>query len=145
MSTESKNPARVAAGLKATLHRDNVSDEAKQHAEERLKEMGAIGSDASTTDQTGHLSNRALGGYKATLTNEATSDQAKAHARDVLERGTQENDAEHAEDSAEYVEGDTADTDEHEMRVRAGYKATLSNPRVSDEAKEHASEYLKEH
>jgi hypothetical protein len=45
MSSDNKNPVRVAAGLKATLHRDNVSDEAKQHAEERLQEMGALSAD----------------------------------------------------------------------------------------------------
>jgi Conidiation protein 6 len=38
-----KDPARVAAGLKATLHNQNVSPEAKQHAQERLESMGAIG------------------------------------------------------------------------------------------------------
>ncbi|KAJ7470881.1 hypothetical protein FB451DRAFT_1037518 [Mycena latifolia] len=50
MSSENKDPVRVAAGLKATLHRDNVSDEAKQNAEERLKEMGAISSDQPTSN-----------------------------------------------------------------------------------------------
>jgi len=38
-----KDPARVAAGLKATLHNQNVSEEAKQYAQERLENMGAIG------------------------------------------------------------------------------------------------------
>jgi hypothetical protein len=43
-----KNPARVVAGLKSTLARDNVSDEAKAHAQERLENMGA-----ATTDDAG--------------------------------------------------------------------------------------------
>jgi len=36
----SKNPGNVAGGLKATLHNDRVSDEAKQSAQERLERMG---------------------------------------------------------------------------------------------------------
>lgn len=35
-----KNPERVAAGLRGTLHNDNASDEAKDRATERLREMG---------------------------------------------------------------------------------------------------------
>ncbi|CEQ41733.1 SPOSA6832_03499, partial [Sporobolomyces salmonicolor] len=31
---------RVIGGLKATLHRDDRSDEAKQHARDKLREMG---------------------------------------------------------------------------------------------------------
>jgi len=131
MSDSDKDPVRVAAGLKATLHRDNVSDEAKQHAEERLKEMGALGTDAPSGEP---LNNRALGGYKATLTNEATSDKAKAHAHEILEAAGYGVDAE-----------ENHTTDEHQVRVLAGYKAALNNPRVSEEAKEHAREYLKEH
>jgi hypothetical protein len=38
-----KNPERVAAGLKATLHNPNVSEEAKESAARRLKEMGEEG------------------------------------------------------------------------------------------------------
>ncbi|KAJ7913885.1 Conidiation protein 6-domain-containing protein [Mycena leptocephala] len=71
---------------------------------------------AATTDDAGES--------KATLTNEATS-------------------------SDEYLEDtDTAGdehNDEHQTRVLAGYKAALHNPRVSEEAKQHASEYLEEH
>ncbi|KAJ7158321.1 hypothetical protein C8R43DRAFT_1095933 [Mycena crocata] len=125
-----KDPVRVAAGLKATLHRDNVSAEAKQHAEERLAEMGTAD---PSGPKDGSPSNHTLGGYKATLSNDATSDEAKAHAREILE-------------AAGYtVSGGEENTDEHQVRVLAGYKAALSNPRVSDGAKKHAQEYLKEH
>ncbi|KAK7463032.1 hypothetical protein VKT23_007615 [Stygiomarasmius scandens] len=48
-SNNQKNPERVAAGLKGTLHNDNVSDEAKQRASERLQEMGV----SVETPQTG--------------------------------------------------------------------------------------------
>ncbi|KAJ7901701.1 hypothetical protein B0H14DRAFT_3103873 [Mycena olivaceomarginata] len=123
-----KNPTRVAAGLKSTLARDDVSDQAKITAQQRLDEMGA------TTDDIDHsLSSHAIGGYKATLTNDSTSDRAKAHAKEILE-------------AAGYtVTDEHANTDEHHTRVLAGYKAALHNDRVSAEAKEHAREYLKKH
>ncbi|KAJ7094729.1 Conidiation protein 6-domain-containing protein [Mycena belliarum] len=107
-SYSDKDPVRVAAGLKSTLARDNVSSEAKEHAQERLDEMG----DHSTNS------------------NNTTS---VAHAREILE-------------AAGYsVTDENAGTDEHQTRVLAGYKAALSNPRVSEGAKQHAREYLKEH
>ena len=39
---EHKDPSRVAAGLKASLHNPHVSDEAKRSAQERLKSMGSV-------------------------------------------------------------------------------------------------------
>ncbi|KAJ7783001.1 Conidiation protein 6-domain-containing protein [Mycena metata] len=129
MSTD-KNPTRVAAGLKSTIAREDVSDAAKLSAQERLDHMGAT---TQEVDQSTGLNSHAIGGYKATLSNEATSDQAKAHAREILE-------------AAGYtVSGEPTNTDEHQVRVLAGYKAALHNPRVSEAAKEHAREYLKEH
>jgi len=40
VQSDNKNPERVAAGLKATIHNDSVSDEAKNHARDRLDQMG---------------------------------------------------------------------------------------------------------
>ncbi|KAJ7129844.1 Conidiation protein 6-domain-containing protein [Mycena crocata] len=129
-NSTNKDPVRVAAGLKATLHRDNVSAEAKKHAEERLEEMGAVD---NTSRPESVPSNHTLGGYKSTLTNDATSDEAKAHAREILE-------------AAGYTVSEAEEnTDEHQVRVLAGYKAALNNPRVSEGAKKHAREYLQEH
>jgi len=52
-------------------------------------------------------------------------------------------DAEYDNDASEdYVTGNGADTDQHTNRVLGGYKATLKNPNVSEEAKEHAREVL---
>jgi hypothetical protein len=90
--SEQKNPERVAAGLKATLHNPTVSAEAKSRAQARLKEMGvdadtkapshkAKEETKKTTDESqphdlrheeGHAyempeEHRILGGYKATL------------------------------------------------------------------------------
>jgi hypothetical protein len=159
MSSNTKNPVRVAAGLKATLARDNVSDEAKMNAQERLKEMGTTfilaiqnsiliiisGRDEATLTSSSFMSDYSHS-HKA-LSDEATSDKAKAHAREILE-------------AAGYTVTEHPNAEEHQVRVMAGYKAALHStsilfttrlyscpidPRVSDEAKQHATEYLKEH
>ena len=90
MILEQKNPERVAAGLKATLHNPTVSAEAKSRAQARLKEMGVDpdlkapshkGKDESKDEEQPHdlrheenvhgyevpEEHRILGGYKATL------------------------------------------------------------------------------
>ncbi|KAI0741475.1 Conidiation protein 6-domain-containing protein [Daedaleopsis nitida] len=128
---------RVAAGLKAAIHNPNVSEQAKERAQDRLENMNASipterdsAFPVGTTDTNGHEINRVLGGYKATLHNPNVSSQAKEHAREVLGE----------------VDGDSGTTqDEHQMHVNAGYKAALHNPNVSREAKAHAREYLEEH
>ena len=69
-AADNKNPERVAAGLKAAMHNPNVSGEAKEHAAERLEQMGmGTGSRHEHTQHysTGQDANRVLGGYKATL------------------------------------------------------------------------------
>ncbi|KAI0082028.1 hypothetical protein K474DRAFT_1694711 [Panus rudis PR-1116 ss-1] len=137
MASEHKDPNRVAAGLKATIHNPNVSEEAKERAAERLEHIGAsedVGSRNHGSSYSDHDTNRQLGGYKATLSNPNTSEQAKAHAREILE-------------AAGYTVERSSDVtqDEHEKRVLAGYKAALHNPRVSEEAKQHAREYLQQH
>ena len=77
------------------------------------------------------------GGLKATLNNPRVSDEAKNQARerlDALEGGA----------AVEEVETQTsaAHADKNDGNVIGGYKATLSNPRVSKEAKQHAKEML---
>ncbi|TBU22987.1 Conidiation protein 6-domain-containing protein [Dichomitus squalens] len=132
---------RVAAGLKAAINNPNVSEEARERAQERLEHMGAsTETDNSgryatgTVDSSGHEANRVLGGYKATLHNPRASDEAKQHAREILEA-----------DGYTVEPGPGVTQDEHQTRVLAGYKAALHNPRVSEEAKEHAREYLAAH
>lgn len=84
------------------------------------------------------------------MTDPYTSAEAKAHAEEVLQAaGIHERHPGHTDE-------------EHQTRVLAGYKASLhstwwalgtitrvtmslADPRVSDEAKEHAREYLKEY
>ncbi|WWC88787.1 uncharacterized protein L201_003700 [Kwoniella dendrophila CBS 6074] len=105
---------------------------------------------------------RQLGGYKATLHNPNTSPEAKAHAVEVLKEhgidvnedaltkkpldgqthnGQGHNGETHSNNVHSHSDGSQA---EHEHRVMGGYKAALHNPNVSDEAKQHAQEVLKE-
>ncbi|KAK0460276.1 uncharacterized protein EV420DRAFT_1620049 [Desarmillaria tabescens] len=134
-SSHHKDPAHVISGLKATISNPNTSDEAKNLAQERLKELTGV----SGQEDQQHV-NRILGkivvslasGYKATLHNEGTSKEAKQHAREILE-------------AAGIDPSDLRTDAEHETRVIAGYKAALHNPRVSPGAKKHAEEFLKAH
>ncbi|KIJ19005.1 hypothetical protein PAXINDRAFT_8363 [Paxillus involutus ATCC 200175] len=126
----SKDSSRVAAGLKAAIHNPNVSEEAKEHAKQKLRELSQ---EAGQTHETPRENPRVLGGYKATLSNPHTSEQAKHHAEEVLKAAGI--DSRHPNHSDE----------EHQTRVLAGYKAALHNPRVSEEAKQHAQEFLGEH
>ena len=79
---------RVAAGLKAAIHNPNVSEEARERAQERLEQFGAASETgdngtyaAGATDANGHEVNRVLGGYKATLKS------AFVHAHPLSEAG----------------------------------------------------------
>ncbi|KAF8909673.1 hypothetical protein CPB84DRAFT_1743707 [Gymnopilus junonius] len=92
-ATEKKSD-NVARGLKAAIHNDNVSGDAKESAAQRLQDLGK----EVPADFTGkedeqweygdpndkHETNRVLGGYKATLTNPNTSLEAKQNAEEVL-------------------------------------------------------------
>ncbi|KAJ7062909.1 hypothetical protein C8F01DRAFT_1082494 [Mycena amicta] len=90
-----KNPARVAAGLKATLARDNVSDGAKLNAQERLNEMGYTDDLAASSDDVADSDGqsreqdmhdvRVQAGYKAALKNPNVSAEAKQTARQHLQ------------------------------------------------------------
>ncbi|KAF4577032.1 hypothetical protein EYR36_005019 [Pleurotus pulmonarius] len=118
-----KNPVNVAGGLKAAIHNPNVSEEAKERAAERLHEMGADGESQSTPQN--------IYGYSDS---ESITQQDVAYAREILE-------------AVGYSIDKPAESthDEHQTRVLAGYKAALSNPYVSNEAKEHAQAYLDKH
>ncbi|KDQ25960.1 hypothetical protein PLEOSDRAFT_1085281 [Pleurotus ostreatus PC15] len=118
-----KNPINVAGGLKAAIHNPNVSEEAKERAAERLHEMGADNQNQSTPQN--------LTGYSDS---ESITQQDIAYAREILEAVGYS-----IEKPAESTH------DEHQTRVLAGYKAALSNPHVSKEAKAHAQAYLNKH
>ena len=90
----SKNPGNVAGGLKATLNNPNVSQEAKDNAQERLDSLeGGAPVEEVMSGSTGHKTSgeknpgNVAGGYKATLNNPNVSDEAKQHAKEVLDSG----------------------------------------------------------
>ncbi|WVO13453.1 hypothetical protein L204_101069 [Cryptococcus depauperatus] len=80
-----------------------------------------------------------VGGYKATLNNPRVSEEAKAHASEVIQEYEKHGEAAIADiDSKKPADSG----DQHENHVNGGYKATLNNPNVSKEAKEHARKVL---
>ncbi|PPR03405.1 hypothetical protein CVT24_012530 [Panaeolus cyanescens] len=139
-----------ARGYKATLHNPRVSDEAKQNAQQHLNELGSDQQATSYTQSRGmdEISEsvrqgkeeaRVIAGYKAVLQNPNVSSEARQHAEEVLQSHnvkSPSSGAGHAQPS--HHRG-------HEDNVNRGYKATLHNPRVSDEARERAEEYLEQH
>ncbi|KAF9046338.1 Conidiation protein 6-domain-containing protein [Panaeolus papilionaceus] len=100
-----------ARGLKASINNPNVSEEAKQNAQQRLDEMGYYpeedegnsrtstrssgGSGAGNSGELdeidervsqGKEESRVIGGYKAVLKNPNVSEEAKEHAEQLLEK-----------------------------------------------------------
>jgi len=81
------------------------------------------------------------GGYKATLNNPKSSDDAKIHAQkmlDMISKGEELPESERSKNNT--TKADSGDA--HSNHVAGGYKATLNNPKSSDEAKKHAQEML---
>eukprot|EP01119_Soliformovum_irregulare_P026035 TRINITY_DN97_c0_g1_i6.p1 TRINITY_DN97_c0_g1~~TRINITY_DN97_c0_g1_i6.p1 ORF type:complete len:654 (-),score=252.68 TRINITY_DN97_c0_g1_i6:56-2017(-) len=142
--TEGKNTGNVIGGYKATLHNDNSSEEAKDHARKVLAELGADEeSDSRKTyheaDTEGKNTGNVIGGYKATLKNPNVSDEAKENAKEQLEKlGADEDKSSKKSSSSKTVDTEGKNTN----NVIGGYKATLKNPNVSEEAKDHAKEVL---
>ncbi|KAK4460504.1 Conidiation protein 6-domain-containing protein [Cladorrhinum samala] len=79
-------------------------------------------------------------GHKATLNNPNVSDEAKDHSREVLESLQGPNDNQSSNQRSGGSSGDTGDKDAG--NVARGLKASINNPRVSDEAKEEAKKKL---
>nr|ACX42575.1 conidiation-related protein [Puccinia striiformis f. sp. tritici] len=82
------NPANVAAGLKGTLNnpigQQNVSDEAKHHAEHRLETQGYKSASAHDSGHTKDPEN-VKRGIKAALHNPNVSEQKKDELRHKLD------------------------------------------------------------
>ncbi|KAH9953456.1 Conidiation protein 6-domain-containing protein [Russula dissimulans] len=81
---------------------------------------------------------RVAGGHKAAIHNPNVSAEAQEHSRQVVEE-IQGSGAVHPDGTTEPGAGD-----KEESRVLGGYKATLKNPNVSDEAKQRAQQILEE-
>ncbi|KAF5348774.1 hypothetical protein D9756_009742 [Leucocoprinus leucothites] len=99
-----------------------------------------------TSKDPGHVA----AGYKATIHNKNTSNEAKEHASEQLDKmGIHEFDQPSQEASTNTRSRSptkhTADVEgKNEGNVIGGYKATLKNPRVSKEAKQHAETELED-
>jgi len=90
-----------------------------------------------------------MGGYKATISNPNVSDQAKAHAEQVLNnngaQNMQNSRTTHQSSQSSRMDHGREATGTHSVNqnnVMGGYKATISNPNVSDQAKAHAEQVL---
>ncbi|TRM70339.1 Conidiation protein 6-domain-containing protein [Schizophyllum amplum] len=136
--SQDKNPQRVAAGLKATIHNPRVSDEAKESAAERLQNMGADFDEAPTRSSAPRSAGTKVG---------AIDDDDE----DILEDPQNPDDI---PDDDEAEPGTRATTGrstggssggKNEANVIRGYKAALHNPNVGEQAKERAEAYLEEH
>ncbi|KAK7032620.1 hypothetical protein VNI00_012883 [Paramarasmius palmivorus] len=118
MTSPSKNPKRVAAGLKATLRNPNTSEETKARVNQRLQELKMQGEGENTPTQ-------AVVGdeHKTADATEELASQFKLP-------------------NATHQEIPNMSSSKNPERVAAGLKGTLNNPNVSDEAKARASERL---
>ncbi|KAI9059103.1 hypothetical protein FKP32DRAFT_1157184 [Trametes sanguinea] len=84
--------------------------------------------------------NRVAGGLKATLHNPKVSQEAKDRAAERLEE--MGGDVPAASSCASSSTSAPKGFDQHKNNVLGGYKATLHNPRTSEDAKRHAREIL---
>ena len=96
MSSHQNNTheSHVVGGLKAALHNPKVSEEAKQHAQQRLDELGegANATNHTVTHQTeihresaatGKNEGNIIGGYKAALHSTLPPLSGRVHARSL--------------------------------------------------------------
>ncbi|WVQ65895.1 uncharacterized protein L199_004073 [Kwoniella botswanensis] len=118
----SEHGHRQLGGYKATLHNPNTSLEAKAHAAQVLTEAGVDLSNDPTVS-TFKASASTIDGYHTHTTHDG-------HA--------------HPHDGHSHNHADGGEEMKHEHHVLGGYKATLSNPNTSEQAKEHAEKVLKE-
>ncbi|KAI8986918.1 hypothetical protein BD414DRAFT_487464 [Trametes punicea] len=75
------NPGNVARGLKAAISNPNNSEEAKERAQERLRQMEESG---ELDSREAHEDNVAIG-HKATLSNPYMSEEAKERSAQALD------------------------------------------------------------
>ncbi|KAF4613165.1 hypothetical protein D9613_011107 [Agrocybe pediades] len=132
----SSNEGNVARGLKATIHNPNTSAEAKESAVNRLQDMGYDAPEQGNVPNNENVGRQSGG-----------SGTSAGRSRITKATGAGDDDGD-IDDLMNDI-GDVVDenytndiTAGEPNRVLGGYKATLKNPRVSDEAKQHAQEVL---
>jgi len=186
-----KHFGNVVGGYKATLSNPRTSDQARDHAEKKLNDLGVKHDSASRHERSLNMgeenADNVIGGHNATISNPHTSTEATQHSKKVLNNSVVENThgREHdttqhhrggqgfvydsasrspyssyrpTQETASHVRHDTPHSeilhmnqnDSHKItmgntgNVIGGYKATISNPNTSDQAKEHARHVLDE-
>ncbi|OJA10771.1 hypothetical protein AZE42_00315 [Rhizopogon vesiculosus] len=84
------NPANVAG--EAALKNPKVSEEAKEHSQQVLKEMelrGELPEQNRSADESKNISN-IIGGHKAATKNPNVSEEAKEHSKQLLRTSERE-------------------------------------------------------
>ncbi|TEB25503.1 hypothetical protein FA13DRAFT_1898284 [Coprinellus micaceus] len=119
------NPDNVIRGLKAAIHNPNASQEAKERDIQRLQEMGAEPPNdmTSSADVPAHNLRSAP---KIFLKLDDMEESMRKTTKQLL---------------AESAEPEGGKMSNH---VLGGYGATLTNPRTSEGAKQHAEQVLEE-
>ncbi|KAI0769573.1 Conidiation protein 6-domain-containing protein [Trametes elegans] len=91
----------------------------------------------------GHDEKRVAAGLKAAIHNPNVSEQAKERVQERLQQfGTSAEETPSERGAGGYPAHSTDAVGHETNRVLGGYKATLHNPRTSEEAKQHAREIL---
>ncbi|KAI0374266.1 hypothetical protein BV20DRAFT_961381 [Pilatotrama ljubarskyi] len=73
--------AKVSRGLKAAISNPNNSEEAKQRAADRLRQMEESGETDSAEAHAGQVER----GHKAAISNPNNSEETKQHSQQVLD------------------------------------------------------------
>ncbi|KAJ3565251.1 hypothetical protein NP233_g7751 [Leucocoprinus birnbaumii] len=146
--SEQKNPERVAAGLKATVHNARTSDEAKLNAAQRLDDMGVEIEQQASTHKAGTGAS-ATGESKSGIPRQQMGTSLDTQGRKAANYSGMDADN-FLEDNDPEMFGNVGRSagaqggQPGEAREMGGYRATLKNPRVSEQAKEHARNVLEE-
>ncbi|KAF5348775.1 hypothetical protein D9756_009743 [Leucocoprinus leucothites] len=164
--SEQKNPERVAAGLKATVHNAKTSEEAKLNAAQRLDDMGVEIEQPASTHKAGTgapaTGEFRKGGYTTLDYTDNPKEADVGIPRHQMGTSTSTKTRKISGYAGMDVDNSLDDDDPEtfdnigrsrgaqggqpgEAREMGGYRATLKNPRVSEQAKEHAREVLEEH
>jgi len=167
-SEDEKHRHHIEGGYKATLSNANSSEEAKKHAQAMLDKI-ANGEELPESERRGlkRSSDDVDSSNDKSESNESESGKGKQGFASMPKEKVQEiaskggrtahageepsskksksddsssKDTSDNKDSSEYTE-----EEKHNHHVLGGYKATLSNPNSSEEAKKHAQEMLDQH
>ncbi|KAF9467690.1 hypothetical protein BDZ94DRAFT_1305309 [Collybia nuda] len=131
----SQNPNRVAGGLKATINNPNISEDTKANASQRLQNF-----ESGNQPESGMLSIQVV--FDPGLMAFHPASASKMGRSGGV--GQEDDDDVAFEDEIGNDGTSNVAGGGETNRVLGGYKATLKNPNVSDGAKRHAEQVLKD-